>query len=169
MSQKKITVLCEDKQHAAFITRFLKKKRKEYYPPTPVGDGEYYVRKNYPNLLDAVRKKGGALIVMIDADSEGADRRMRRLEEACNAEGISPRKDNDPVALFIPARNIETWLAYLGDLKDVDENKTYDKLSRERECGRHVKKLAEMCEKNTLPGNAPSSLKDACKEWTRLP
>ena len=165
-------VLCEDQQQETFIRRFLKNKKSARctYDRAPDGkiSAEQYVRENYPKWLEIARKKRKCLVVMIDADSAGANKRMRELEESCKNKNTNNREKNEEVAIFIPARNIETWLAYL-DGEEIEEDKSYPKLSRERDCNRHVKKLSEMCNAGVLPKNAPPSLKDACEEWARLP
>lgn len=146
MNRPKITVLCEDKQHESFIRRFLKKRKRKIYavPRIGVGAGDQFVRDNYPAQLDAIRKRGGVLVVMIDGDNYSLEQRLKQMDDACNQRGIVPRKPNDKVAVFVPMRNIETWLAYL-DGKDVNETDTYPRLERERECRRHVDVLDQMC------------------------
>ena len=166
MKNKNIVVLCEDKQQKTFVRRFLKKfgcKRLRFVPfPEKQGAGEQFVRKEYVREVEASRKHGNILLVMIDADKDAAVRR-RQLESECKLE------KNDRVAVFMPARNIETWLAFLGgDGEKVDETKQYPRLPRERECRTHVEKLFRFCEKGELPANAPPSLAVACNEWRRL-
>jgi len=109
-----------------------------------------------------------ALVVLIDADKCSISDRLRQLENAVSEAGRSPRHGDERVAIFVPARNIETWFAYL-DGQSVDEKKTYPRLQRERDCQRHVKRLHEMCQSGTLRQPAPPSLDAACKEYrTRL-
>ena len=146
MNRSKITVLCEDKQHATFIRIFLKKRNRKIYAVsrTDAGAGEQFVRDNYPAQLDAIRKRGGILVVMIDGDNYSIEQRQKQMDKACKQKGVSPRNLSDKVAVFVPMRNIETWLAYL-DGEDVNETDTYPRLERERECRRHVDVLDQMC------------------------
>ncbi len=169
MNHPKITVLCEDKQHETFIRRFLRKRNRKIYavPRTGAGAGDQFVRDNYPAQLDAVRKRGGILVVMIDGDENGIKQRQKQIDEACKQRGISPRKPRDKVAIFVPMRNIETWLAYL-DGEDVNETDTYPRLERERQCRRHVDILYQMCIEEQLRAPAPASLEAACREYDNV-
>jgi hypothetical protein len=76
--------------------------------------------------------------------------------------------DAKRVAVFIPARNIETWLAYL-DGQVVNENDAYPRLERERDCQHHVRRLYEMCQQGVLRQPAPQSLAAACVEYRARP
>ena len=171
MTRSKITVLCEDKQQEAFIRRFFKKRNREIYAvprsKTSAGSGEQSVRNKYPDQLDAIRKRGGILVVMIDGDGHRIDQRQKHLDDACKQKGISPRKSSDKVVVFVPMRNIETWLAYL-DSKHVDETVVYPKRKRQRECRRHVDVLDQMCAAGKLQSPAPASLEAACCEYNNF-
>ena len=169
MNRPKITVLCEDKQHGSFIRRFLKKRNRRVHTlsTSNTGAGDQFVRDNYPAYLDAVRKYNGILVVMIDGDNYSVAERLKQLNDACTQKGVPLRKDSDPVAIFVPSRNIETWLAYL-DGKHVNETDKYHKLERERECEKHVKVLEEMCAKGKLRTPAPASLEVACREYNNV-
>ena len=169
MNPSKITVLCEDKQHEAFIRRFFKRrKQRPYFVQRPGGGaGDQFVRDSYPVYLDAVRKRGGILVVMIDGDNYGIEQRDRQMNEACRQRRILPRNSGDKIAIFVPTRNIETWFAYL-DGKGVNETDTYPRLERQRECSRHVNALAQMCAQGILRTPLPASLQAACHEYQRV-
>lgn len=172
MNRPQITVLCEDKQHATFIRIFLKKRKRRVQRTllTPnKGAGDQFVRNNYPEQLDAIRKRNGILVVMIDGDNYSIEQRMKQLNDACTQNGISPRESGDKVkiAIFVPKRNIETWLAYL-DGEPVNETDEYPKLRRERECRRHVDVLEQMCAEGKLRTPAPPSLEDACGKYNNV-
>ena len=171
MSRSKITVLCEDKQHEAFIRRFLKKRDKRssvYVVPRPNrGAGEQFVRDTYPTYLDAVRKRGGILVAMIDGDKYSIKERLEQMDKACEQKDILPRTPSDKVAVFVPMRNIETWFAYL-DGEHVNETDTYPRLQRERECQRHVNVLVQMYAEKNLRTPAPASLEAACREYENI-
>ena len=170
---KRIALLCEDNQHAAFVRRFLPEKHRPRQVPREgdEGAGEQFVRKEYPARLDAARKTNSALIVVIDGDTKTVEERLRQLDEGCDRESIARRTDADRVAIFVPMRNIETWLYFLNGEVDgfekIDESKRYAKLSRERECKPMVKKLREMCRRGNLPDEAPLSLRAACEEYNK--
>ena len=170
---KKIALLCEDNQHATFVRRFLPSKHDLYRVPREGGEGagEQFVRQKYPARLGAARKTNSALIVVIDGDKKTVEERLRQLDEECDRKGTPRRTDADRVAVFVPMRNIETWLYFLNGEVDgfekIDESKRYAKLSRERECKPMVKKLREMCRRGNLPDEAPLSLRAACEEYNK--
>ena len=155
-----VIVLCEDSQQAAFVRRYLKSdglpNRKIRILPLPGGQGsaESYVRESFPIELDAYRKKRSSvaqhLIVVIDGDKHGVEKRMTDFDRACSEQGVQVRQPEDQVAIFVPTWNIESWLAYL-DGHDVNESRRdYPRLERERDCKPRVKKLLRMCKSNDL-------------------
>ena len=169
MNRSKITVLCEDKQHASFIRIFFKKRKRTIHAvqKTNGGAGDQFVRDNYPAQLDAVRKRGGILVVMIDGDRYSIEQRLKQLNDACRERDVSPRKPEDNVAIFVPKRRIETWLAYL-DGEQVNETDSYPRLERERECRKHADALVQMCDRGKLNSPAPTSLEAACCEYRKV-
>ncbi len=172
-----VVILCEDKQHATFARRFLKKMGWDKPPrvvpwPQGQGSGEQHVRECFPVELKSYRSNRGAvgqaLVVMLDGDDRGVRARRAELEAACEASGVAAPAAGERVALFVPTWNIETWFAYL-DGQDVDEGKKdYSRLSREGECQRHVDALVKMCRQGQLRQPAPPSLEAACQEYGRL-
>ena len=52
------------------------------------GAGEQFVRDNYPAQLDAIRKHGGILVVMIDGDNYSIEQRQKQMDEACKQKGV---------------------------------------------------------------------------------
>lgn len=124
-----MVLLCEDKQHRAFVTRLI--HRLGWKPrdlrieqsPTGRGSAEHYVRNRFPRELQWLRSKGVErvyLIVMVDGDAAGVSKRKASLSAACHQLGVPPPGDADNVVICVPSWNIETWLAYLGG-KTVDE------------------------------------------------
>ena len=176
MSGVRITLLCEDSQTDSFVRRFLKRRnfrgRDIRTLPLPEGrrSGEQWVRERYPAELRTIRGRQGAwLIVVTDADDRSTNDRRGQLEAACREQNVPARTDEDPVILIVPRRNIETWLAYLDAGNPVDEDKTYPRLKRERDCDRHAGTLFSMCrDGQQLDETAPSSLREACEEYRRL-
>lgn len=131
------------------------------------GAGDQFVRDNYPAYLDAIRRRNGILVVMIDGDNDSIEQRLKQLNDVCEQSDIPPRKSSDNVAIFVPSRNIETWLAYLNG-EDVNETDTYPRLRRERECQKHVNALEQMCSEGKLRTPAPESLEAACREYNNV-
>jgi len=126
-------ILCEDRQHEAFARRFLMQTGKslgvQRVVVSPKGrrSGEQFVRARFAEELAYYRSRQHrveqALIVVIDADlSEVADR-IEQVEDAATEGGQERRRVTERVAIFVPARNIETWLAY-PDGQAVNEDDT---------------------------------------------
>ena len=157
-------VLCEDKQQSVFIRRFL--RRKGWQPnvgklPAGQKSGEQHVRENYPRYLKKARNGNRALIVMIDGDNLGADKRVRQLEEACREQGVAARDKKDAVAVFVPEPDIESWIYHL-------DGSAKGRLQHENNCKRAVRKLSDICDKGKSPADFPPSLSHACDEWQQF-
>lgn len=165
-----VVLICEDSQHEYFARHFLYTRgytirdfdavRKT---PCGRGSGEQFVREAFLDELRTFLKghKTYELIVVCDADKED---RLAQWQQACKARDL-PWPDRDaPVALFFPARNIETWIQYLRGEK-VDEITTYRKLQKAGDCQDAVDALAAKCQSGDLPSDAPPSLRRACEEY----
>jgi hypothetical protein len=179
-----IVVLCEDRLHEVFVTRFLGYCGYRMldilvlqYPRTWRGAGEGFVRREYPQELRTYRKRSAkattALIAVIDADTGSVADRHADFRRACQDASVEPRKEGELVVHAIPRRAINTWLAYL-DRVQVDEAVDYKKKEqyrfdkREAEASRLIKRLHEMCKAGDLPTEAPPSLRHACLEFARI-
>ena len=176
MSLRRATVvlLCEDSQHECFVLRFLKnmgwetRQMRVEKAPFSKGSAEQWVRERFPRELYACRQRNSksatVLIAVIDGDSQKPPERIKELAEKCKEQNIAFRTDQEPIAIAVPCRNIETWIRYL-EGEDVNENESYPKLGQERKCQDAVKCLVEFCQKTGLPHFAPSALKMACEEY----
>lgn len=169
-------VLCEDKQQRSFIRNFLLgigfERRKIYFRMCPRGrqSGEQFVRENYPSKVRAYRGKKNhlsvCLAVVIDADTKTVDQRLQELDASLTADAQQVRQPDEKIAIFVPKRNIETWIHYLMGEK-VDEETAYSKLQREGDCKHYVKDLTKRCHRDILH-NAPYSFRIAYKELQRI-
>jgi len=169
-----LVILCEDRQHEAFARRFLRKggitprNLRVEISPSGRGSAEQFVRRQYVKELRFYRERSHrvqqALLVMIDADGRQVLDRIRQVEQDATSGAEGGRGDNKRVAICVPARNIETWFAYL-DGQDVNETDTYPRLAQERDCQRHVDELWRMCQQRSLRQPAPPSLEAACTEY----
>lgn len=167
----KVVVLCEDRQTEAFIRRFL--VANGHHPrairverlQTPRGAGEQFVRERYPREVKAIRSGHvqSVLLACIDEDTRSTQPRKRVFDQALQADGQAPRAAGEPILNLVPARNIETWLAYLQG-HTVDATSQYAKLARARACKAEVKALKAMCDAGALRQPAPPSLEAACVE-----
>lgn len=166
-----IVLLCEDASHDTFIRRFLRKRnikgREIVTLPLPRGkqSGEYWVRSKFPDELKAIRSRSnGFLVVVIDADT----RSRVALKQACEARGVPPERPDDPVAVIVPRRNIETWLEFLNG-RPVNEEQSYPKGFTSKDVRRLAERLYQICHvQQRLPDTAPPSLAESCAEYAKL-
>lgn len=169
-----VLLLCEDDQHEAFARRFLetlgvyRRAVRVEKAPRGRGSGEHWVRAAYAKEVKGFRSRnfieGRALVVMIDEDTAATPARRQALQQALAENGLAPRSQDEAIVHAIPARNIETWLAYLGG-SDVNELHPYPRLRRAGDCSTHVAALRAMCDRGALRSPAPASLADACGEF----
>jgi len=175
----RIDILCEDEQHESFLRHFIKEAgllgshEQVYVEKSPRGDAAAYVRRHYPDRLKSLRwvlktkTKQCLLVVMTDADVLSVDERRKTLDKECDDIKVPPRVGDEPVAVFIPKRAVETWLTYLGG-QEVNEAATYPDLDEPGSCGPQVKALWQMCSRNQLRQPSPPSLETACAEYKRV-
>jgi hypothetical protein len=170
-----IVILGEDRQHSAFAQRFAEangwEKRQIHVITSPKGrgSGEQWVRAQYVEEVRKLRAApyvARALVILIDEDKQGAGLRETQLEEALQRAGLSARGLTEGILHVVPARNIETWLAYLTG-EDVNEHESYPKLARERDCRPMVDVLKSMCDSGQLRNPAPASLLRACDQYQK--
>ena len=169
-----LILVCEDAQRAAFVRRFLRADSWDLSPgkfrvakcPAGSQSAEQWVRENFVAELKAFRSRAPAskIIAVVDADRLSVADRVQQLDQACRDHGVKPREDGEGVAVIVPQRNIETWLAYL-DGETVDQTTAYPRLDRESDCDRHVRQLQTLCQDRQLRQPAPPSLEHACQEY----
>lgn len=187
-----VTILCEDIDQERFIRQYLicrgldDRKIKDFGNPKGrvIENNNASIVKYYPALMKSYRRtrkyRNIAVVVMIDADEDSLDDRMRSLnialDETAGNLNRDPRLRDEKVAIFVPARNIETWFYYINNNmegQECNENTDYknDKMSaadRIELAESAAQKLArEICtqgvDRITLP-----SLHYACRELQRL-
>jgi hypothetical protein len=129
LSKYQVTILCEDKLHQQFVFRYLRKAgfgTHEVVPGDLPGDsggaGDQWVLERYAAAVREHRRRAakGALIVVLDADTEEVGRRTRQLDGLLKSAGLDPRSDGEAIVHLIPRRNIETWILHLCG-QNVDE------------------------------------------------
>lgn len=170
-----IVVLCEDRQQEVCARYFLRQcgfhPRKMEFLTCPKGkqSGEQFVRENYPSEVRAYRSRKNhlsiGLAVIIDADRKTVGQRLQELEESLVNDCQQIRQSGENIAIFIPKRNIETWIHYLmGD--KVDEETAYPKFQKEGVSKPYMRELAKRCQAEKLNDAPPSlySAKDECRK-----
>ena len=183
-----VTILCEDIDQERFIRQYLiccgleEHKIKDYGNPKGrvIENNNALIVKHYPDLMKShTRRKyrNLAVVVMIDADEDSLSDKMRSLHKTLDEAAGNLNKDtrlpNEKVAIFAPARNIETGFYYIMEGQGCNETNDYKdkKMSAEERiklAKSAAKKLAtEICpqgvDRITLP-----SLRYACTELQRL-
>ena len=121
MSQRRaqIVILCEDRQQELFARHFLKTRGfsglfRANICPLGSQSGEQYVRTQYPTEVKAYRQNRNrvsiGLVVFIDADTSTLQERLNQLAHALSEDSQQNRQSAEAIAIFIPKRNIETWI-----------------------------------------------------------
>jgi hypothetical protein len=174
-SRVRAVILCEDRQQEVFVRTFLAacgiSLVRVRINPDGRGSAEQYVRENYLAEVRTFRSKFPAqpdirLVVMTDADKRTAQERFQSLEHVLEQNGLPTRQPQERIGVFIPKRNIETWIYFLKG-RPVNEEEAYPYLRKQSECKPEVERLAQN-RRNPLPKDAPPSLCDACQELPRI-
>ena len=136
----KIIIVCEDQEQEMLLRRYMKKCNIDVCryvrltgvpsrrPHTQSKDaGTKNVRDTFVVEIKACRamqnKHKVLLITMIDADKPKGNFESRRSELEKALGELGPLKPGDPYVLFVPKKNVETWIqAALG----VEVNETED-------------------------------------------
>ncbi|WP_293339878.1 hypothetical protein [Microcoleus sp. CAWBG58] len=186
-----VTILCEDIDQERFIREYLicrgldDRKIKDFGNPKgkTIKNNNALIVKHYPQLIKSYRSRNYrniAVVVMIDADEDSLEERMRclniALDETAGNLNKDPRLPNEKVAIFVPARNIETWFYYINSHMSGQEcneltdykDKTMTTKERIELAKRSAKILAsEICH-HGVDRIALPSLRYACRELQRL-
>lgn len=178
MSRRKVSmvILCEDRQQEVFARHYLvrcgvpRAKIRTNICPKGKQAGEQYVREQYPVEVSAHRSKSSflslGLTVVTDADTHSVQDRLQTLDKALLASSQHGRQINERIGIFVPKRNIETWIHYLKGAV-INEETSYTKLQCESDCKPLVEDLVKRC-MNGLEHGAPDSLRQACREVERV-
>lgn len=183
-----VTILCEDIDQERFIREYLicrgwsDRKIKNFGNfKGRTKNNNALILKHYPDIVKSYQRRkyrNIAVVVMIDADEETLHERMRSLhtvlDETAGNLNRDPRLKDDKIAIFVPARNIETWFYYINHFGQAcDEITDYKNKSitiKERiELAKHSAKiLAEEICPHGVDRIALPSLRYACTELQRL-
>jgi hypothetical protein len=186
-----VTILCEDIDQERFIRQYLicrgleEHKSKDFGNPKgrKIKNNNASIVEHYPALIKSYRRRkyrNITVVVMIDADEDSFEDRIRSLnialDETAGNLNKEPRLSDEKVAIFVPARNIETWFYYINNNMEGQEcNEITDYKDKKMSAEERIElaksaanKLArEICpqgvDRITLP-----SLRYACTELQRL-
>jgi hypothetical protein len=186
-----VTILCEDIDQERFIRQYLicrgldDRKIKDFGNPKgrDIKNNNALILKHYPELIKSYRRRkyrNIAVVVMIDADEDSLSDKMRslhrQLDEAAGNLNNDTRLRDEKVAIFVPARNIETWFYYINNNMEGQEcNEITDYKDDNMSAEERIKlaksaanKLArEICPQG-VDRIALPSLRYACTELQRL-
>lgn len=129
----RVTILGEDNVQVSFARRVLDLlgfgPREVFLRPVPDGDGsgEQWVRTDYPNQVGLNRSKRShqqcTLLVSIDADNRSIADRKNQLDQALTNAELAVRGKDEPIVIWVPGRNIESWLKHLaGEVVNEETN-----------------------------------------------
>ena len=181
MSRRSVSVVivCEDIQQSAFVRRYLERRgfepRRMRILPNPggQGSGELFVRRTLLREIRTHRQKssygqgGLTLVGMIDADTYSISERIDQINRELQQSGLDPIQPNEKIALFVPERNIESWLRYANGL-DVKPEVVYPKRNQQRSCREEVEQFVNVICRTGPPADAPPSILHACEQLARI-
>lgn len=174
----RLHVWCEDQRQEQFVRalftgrRFGMAARDLMFrlPPKGKGSAAQWVIANFNRAMQAARSgkhqaKLGVL-VMVDGDNEGVKRRKRSLLQPPN-----DQRDDLRLAIWVPTRNIETWVKYLSGSSNPPAL-AWDSYDFKAELKDAWDKLLPqaIARWHSMPSPLEvPSLEDACLELSRLP
>lgn len=179
----KITSLCEDDEHRRLALAFMKRCRNINTDRVVVeivasrlqqGGNVGWVLEQFPRQLHACRqrqkKAQTLLVVVLDADQFTVEERRRQLDASLKQATYEALDANDPVAILIPRRHVETWIcALLGEAVNEEQDcKGHLKMTR-AEIRQAADTLCEWTRENATPGaTCVPSLAAAFPEWRKI-
>lgn len=130
-------LLCEDVEQERLFRPILERHfHRVYVEPRKLHGGASFVLQQAGRLAEYIRRyhqEAVGLLVAIDGDSSG---QQRRIEEIRAAAGLSGAAWEERIATCIPTRSVETWEMWLCGKREVDEQTSYKQIfQREVERG----------------------------------
>jgi hypothetical protein len=180
MSRRKVNlvIVCEDVQQSVFARHYLIKRGFEarkirvVQNPAGRGSGEQFVRNYLVQEVKEFRRKSSfqeslAVAALVDADTFSVEERLNQLNKALAEEGLDEIQPDERIAVFVPKRNIETWIRFAND-RSVDEVTAYPKLFPPRSCKKEVDLYVDTICRAGIPEDAPPSLVHASHELDKI-
>lgn len=185
-----VTILCEDIDQHTFIRQYLICRGWESHQIKTLGNfkgiktnNNAFVVNNYPKLVESYRRnqyKNIAVVVMIDGDGNTYEDKMRSFNIALDATrgnlNQELRYPDEKIAIFVPARNIESWFYYINNyeqnLQFDDEITDYKITMSLKDRIKLAKNSAKILAQKICPRGIDqitlSSLRHGCQELQRL-
>jgi hypothetical protein len=160
----KAVLLCEDQRHESFLIAYLKQcgvrspgrvLTARVASKLRQGGNVGWVLDEFPKELRAIRKRHARslLIVMVDADDGAVADRRRQLNERAQKADLEPLDNEDPVALLVPKRHVETWIrALLGERVNEEQDCKANKPPAKSELRQASDCLYQWVRLNAVPG-----------------
>lgn len=147
-------ILCEDVQMRTFIQSVLihqginaRRIRISNYP-CGEGCGEAFVRREFVREYKIIKSTNylrKVLIVCTDADNFEVAERMKVLKQELENNQIKWEGVKEPIILWIPKRQIETWISALKG-EAVDEEMTFRHTGKPLPCKEEAKSFSLFCQ-----------------------
>lgn len=171
----KIIILCEGVEDYDLARRALMRmgwKNRMFEPrvcPRGTQAGEQFVREAYAGEVRLQRtREGRKLLVCTDADRYAVSERVRQLETTLKTAGERARGRQERIALWIPRRNLETWVYLYTQDGRVDESTDYKHRVREEDFQAAARQLGDDLKRQAAPSRACPSLARAFAETHRI-
>lgn len=175
-----VVVLAEDQEHQLLVRRYLQRVDRHYKPPRvrllPLTSkcGSQYVREQFPIQVKECRRllaKASCLLVVItDADNLTTRRREQTLHEELKTSGQATVASNEPIAVFIPKWQVETWIKCLLGESVNESDKTTDRPPvKPPQIAEAAQTLFDWARPNAkVSGTCVASLTSALPRWRML-
>jgi hypothetical protein len=176
----RVIILVEDNRQRQLIHRYLRKVGLETHAmrfnlsAPGAGSGEQWVRRQFAVEVAAYRKRRNRaetrLIVVIDADSNAVEERLRQFDLSLRESEQSLIDHREQIARLIPKRNVETWVLCLCG-ETVDEITDYKRTRSDwPELLRSASiRLYDWTRRGAqIPTNCVSSLRHGTEELAKL-
>jgi hypothetical protein len=176
-----IILLCEDDGHRRLAVAYMNRCRinrrvvvEKVASRLQRGGNVDWVLREFPAELRACRQRHQRaktlLVVVVDADNLTVDERRRQLNDRLEVAGYEELTANDPVALLIPRRHIETWIrSLLGEeVTEDDDCKDWKKLTK-GELRQAADTAYQWARPNAIAGlTCVRSLTTSLPEWLKI-
>lgn len=131
-------LLCEDSEQERLFRSILGRHfRRVYVEPRRPHGGASFVLQRLSDLANYIRRRhqeAVGLLVVIDGDTAGF---QRRLQEIAAAAGLTGASWEERIGKCVPCRSVETWEMWLCGKRELDEQTSYKHTFR-----RHVEQGA---------------------------
>jgi len=174
-----IVVLAEDLNQVNLVRRYV---QRAVHPRQDIrvlplsggrGAAEKFVRRRYAQEVVDCRRRATrtrtVLIVVIDADRRTVPDRASQLAGELEFRRVAPPSPDEPIAVLIPKRNVETWI-YCLIRRTVNEDEDY---SQDPPDGSQITKAGrtafEWSRANAeVPADCVASLRASFVEWRKI-